>query len=522
MYHEYILKIQKILQDITGESDVLLTEGGDHADLASTIAFAIAKKERKNPSVIASDIANKIQQNSDESEFSVSVIGPYINFTFNKSYIEKSISAAVNPNYGQLPKKSDRIILEHTSANPNGPLHIGHIRNTVIGDTLVRVLRKAGYQVDAQYYLNDMGRQIAIVAWGIKNLHYDRLPNEKGDSFIVRHYIDANKLATDNPAINSEFDQLMEKIEVLDPETVELFHNSVDICAEGIKDTLHDLNVYHDNFIRETTFLMNGDMNKVLTRVESLPDTHQEDQMVYLDLSNYGFGNRYVLRRSNGTSVYATRDLAFHIWKNKQCERSIDVLGADHKLIGAQLQTTLNLIGERPPEIVNFEFVSLPEGSMSTRQGKFVSADELITETKKRALNMVNIRRPDLSEKCRDDIAKSVAIGAIRYDIVKVSPEKSTVFDWDEALNFERQSSPYIQYAHARACSILEKVKSEQYITSDLSDISDPIEISLAKHIAKLPYIIDKISKELRPHLLATYVHELTVLFNQFYRYMPV
>ena len=521
MYREYIHKVECLLREITGEDDVLLTDGGDHADIASTVAFVLAKKERKNPAAIAADIVAKIPAHQDSQGLTVSAVGPYINFVFSGAYVADSVRAARHPDYGQLPARTERVILEHTSANPNGPLHVGHIRNTVIGDTLVRVFRKAGYPVEAQYYLNDMGRQIAIVAWGVKHLHYDRLPNEKGDEFIVRHYVEANKIAREKPEIEPEFDEMMEKIEAGDPETVRLFHDSVDICAEGIKETLAAMNVHHDRFVPETTFLWNGDMQKVLARVEALPEAQHDGQMMYLDLSDKGFGNRYVLRRSNGTSVYAARDLAFHLWKNSQCDRSIDVLGADHKLIGAQLQTTLAMIGERPPEIVHFEFVSLPEGSMTTRGGVFITADELLAETKKRALEEVTVRRPELGEAERERIASAVAVGAMRYDIVKVSAEKSTVFDWKEALDFERQSAPYVQYAHARACSILEKAKADDGFAENYC-FSDPYEITLAKHIARFPYVIEKVVVELRPHLLATYVRDLADLFNSFYRFAPV
>ncbi|HJJ99432.1 MAG TPA: arginine--tRNA ligase [Methanocorpusculum sp.] len=521
MYREYVHKVEHLLREITGEDDVLLTEGGDHADIASTVAFSLAKKERKNPAAIAADIVAKITLHQDSQGLTVSAVGPYINFVFSGAYVADSVRAARHPDYGQLPARTERVIIEHTSANPNGPLHVGHIRNTVIGDTLVRVFRKAGYLVEAQYYLNDMGRQIAIVAWGVKHLHYDRLPNEKGDEFIVRHYVEANKIAKKNPEIESEFDEMMEKIEAGDPETVRLFHDSVDICAEGIKETLAAMNVHHDRFVRETTFLWNGDMQKVLARVKALPEARHDGQMMYLDLSTKGFGNRYVLRRSNGTSVYAARDLAFHLWKNSQCDRSVDILGADHKLIGAQLQTTFVMIGERPPEIVHFEFVSLPEGSMTTRGGVFITADELLAETKKRALEEVTVRRPELSEAEREQIASAVAVGAVRYDIVKVSAEKSTVFDWKEALDFERQSAPYVQYAHARACSILEKAKVDGGFAENYS-FSDPYEIALAKHIAQFPYVIERVVVELRPHLLATYVRDLADLFNSFYRFAPV
>jgi arginyl-tRNA synthetase len=179
------------------------------------------------------------------------------------------------------------------------------------------------------------------------------------------------------------------------------------------------------------------------------------------------------------------------------------------------------MIGERPPEIVHFEFVSLPEGSMTTRGGVFVTADELFAETKRRSLKEVNIRRPELDDAERERIASAVAIGAVRYDIVKISAEKSTIFNWNEALDFDRQGAPYVQYAHARACSILEKAKIDGSFSENYN-FSDPHEIALAKHIAQFPYVIEKIVTELRPHLLTTYVRDLADLFNSFYRFLPV
>jgi arginyl-tRNA synthetase len=315
----------------------------------------------------------------------------------------------------------------------------------------------------------------------------------------------------------AEIDRLMQRVEQGEKEMVARFRDAVSICLEGIRETLLSLHIRHDRYIWESDFIRNGDVERVIERVRRMSQAH-EDETLWLDLSGEGFENRYILRRSDGTTVYAARDLAFHIWKGRNFDRMIDILGADHKLIGAQLITTLRLLGETPPTILHFEFVSLPEGSMSTRAGKFVSADELIQEVTEKALEEVTRRRAELSEPERKEIARSVAIAAIRYDIVKVSPEKSTVFDWREALDFERQSGPYIQYAHARACSILEKAGD----FAPAFRVSDPHEVALVKHIARFPHVLDQVVQELRPHLLAVYARDLADLFSTFYRYVPV
>ncbi len=511
--------IVRVLQEATFEQDVQLLDGGDHADLASTISFALAKKQKTSPVRIAQDLVKII---NDNPEFRATgarseAAGPYINFKLDTSYLAESLQAAVQPGYGSLTKKGIRVVLEHTSANPNGPLHVGHIRNSIIGDTLARVFRKAGYGLEVQYYVNDMGRQIAIVVWGFDNLDSTRHEGEKEDAHIARVYIAANREIDKDPSITQQVNTLMQLVEHGDPATVKKFRREVSRCLDGFAVTLNDLNVKHDRFVWESDFIRNGYTDRIIAKIKKLPQA-QDEETLALDLEEFGFSNKYVIRRSDGTSVYAARDLAYHTWKAANFDRVIDVLGADHKLIASQLRCTMKLLGEKAPEIVHFEFVSLPEGSMSTRAGKFVSADDLITEIRKRAFDEVTIRRPELDEDTRKSIASSVGLAAIRYDIVKVTPEKSTVFDWKEALDFERQSGPYIQYAHARACSILEKAGTFSMFYIPKTDQ----EIALAKEIAKFPTIIEKVASELHPHILATYARELADTFNTFYHYEQV
>ena len=511
--------IVRVLQEITGEQDVQVVDGGEHADLASTIAFTLAKKQKKSPVQIAQELAEIINNNPEfqATGARTEAKGPYINFTLDTSYLLESLQAAVKPGYGSLAKKGIRVVLEHTSANPNGPLHVGHIRNSIIGDTLARVFRKAGYGLEVQYYVNDMGRQIAIVVWGFDNLDSAPQEGEKEDTHIARVYIAANREIEKDPSITQQVNTLMQLVEHGDPATVKKFRREVSRCLDGFLVTLKDLNVAHDRFVWESDFIRNGYTDRIIAKLKKLPQAHDEETLA-LDLKEFGFGNKYVIRRSDGTSVYAARDLAYHTWKAANFDRVIDVLGADHKLIASQLQCTMKLLGEKAPEIVHFEFVSLPEGSMSTRAGKFVSADDLITEIRKRAFDEVTVRRPELDEEMRKSIAKSVGLAAIRYDIIKVTPEKSTVFDWKDALDFERQSGPYIQYAHARACSILKKAGTFPLCY----ELKTDQEIALARQIAKFPSVIEKVAAELHPHVLATYSRELADTFNTFYHYEQV
>jgi arginyl-tRNA synthetase len=517
MLQETYQTISNVIKENTGATDAQLIDGGEHADLATTIAFGLAKQKKQAPALIAKDLVGILGKDSRLAGITIEAKGPYINFIFGAGYVSEAVKEAVKPGYGSFPEKGIRVVLEHTSANPNGPLHVGHIRNSIIGDTLARVFRKAGYRLEVQYYVNDMGRQIAIVVWGFDHLETAQRSGEKEDAYIARVYIAANREIENDPTITNEVNILMQLVENGDPATVKKFRRVVSRCLDGFKVTLHDLNVVHDRFVWESDFIRNGYTDRIVAKLRKLPQA-RDDETLALDLSEFGFENKYVIRRSDGTSVYAARDLAFHAWKAANFDRVIDVLGADHKLIAAQLQCTMKLLGDKAPEIVHFEFVSLPEGSMSTRAGKFVSADELISEIRRRAFDEVTIRRPELEEETRKSIAKSVGLAAIRYDIVKVTPEKSTVFDWKEALDFERQSGPYIQYAHARACSILEKADT----FTECFELETDQEIALAKQIAKFPSIIEKVVDELHPHILATYSRELADTFNSFYHFEQV
>jgi arginyl-tRNA synthetase len=284
------------------------------------------------------------------------------------------------------------------------------------------------------------------------------------------------------------------------------------------------MNIRHDSYHWESEFVRKGDVAEILGQLEKTGLTEYDDGAFQLDLTTHGFEKKMVLKRANGTSLYITRDLAYHRWKSENSDRSVDILGADHKLVSGQLRTALRLLGVREPEVVIFEFVSLPTGSMSTRKGKFISADELLDEVEKQAYEEVRLRRPEESEAFLKKVAAQVASGAVRYDVVKVSPDKATTFDWKQALDFEKLSAPFIQYSHARACSILRKGEAlgEDALAIQADLLTGDNEIALLKKIGQFDLVIDRAARELKPHQLATYARELAESFNHFYRYSPV
>jgi len=516
--HEVESVLEKALEMTGYSTDNLHIEESVHADFASSLSFRLASEYRQSPSIIADTIADAAIIPEDSLIGRIEVKGPYVNFFASKRLLDDTIHQILEERelYGTGNLKG-KVILEHTSANPNGPLHVGHIRNSVIGDTLARILKKAGYDVEVQYYVNDMGRQVAIVAWALDHFGFDS--HKKSDHAIADVYIRANQELLKNPDLASQIDSLMQKIELGDEKTIERFDRATDLAISGISSTLSRMNIHHDLFVHESEFVKSGEVSDLVQELEErgLAETVDDALVVPMPV----FDRNLVIRRSDHTSLYVTRDLAYHRRKAERCDRMIDVLGADHKLISSQLCYVLKACGIREPEIVIFEFVSLPEGSMSTRAGKFIPADELLDQTCEQALFEVAKRRPDAEEDFRKRVATEVGIGAVRYDIVKVSPEKATTFDWKSALDFDKLGAPFIQYSHARACSILRKA---QHIPESIDPalLTSDVEISLVKELARFSYVIDAAARELKPHIVAIYARELAEAFNQFYRLSPV
>jgi len=523
MFIEFRNEVEHVLEEALASYDsegMELTES-EHADISSRIAFSLASKYKRSPKSIADEIVKYIKIPAEDTLISNAVAdGPYINFFVNDVYLHKALQRIKEGI--KAKKKEGKIIIEHTSANPDGPLHIGHLRNAIIGDGLARILKRAGYEVETQYYVNDMGRQIAVVVWGAERMEIATA--KKADHAVVDVYIAANRMVEEHEAYQREIEDLMGAYESGDEAVVKRYETVVNASLSGIKATLERLNIHHDLFVFESEFVREGAVEAVVEELVQKGNIKRRDGAALL-LHLDGIDKELVIRRTDGTLLYTTRDLAYHRWKSSRCDRLIDVFGKDHELVSKQLTKALELMGVRAPEFVIFAFVSLPTGSVSTRAGRYISADELISKIEARAYEEVAKRRADLEEDRKRAIARKVGIGALRYDMVKVSPEKHIVFVFEDALNIEKKGAPFIQYSYARACSILRA--AEGLFTDDYDDeyntaLREESEKDLIKKLAKFEYIVQTAALELKLHLVAKYARELAEMFNAFYKYCPV
>lgn len=568
-------------------------------ELTSLICFETAKSLSKSPAEMAKEVEERVKDRLKDYHLvrGVAAVQGYINFYAN--YPELSALAirsarALDAEYGFLrTDKPARIIIEHTSVNPVHPIHIGSARNTFLGDSLARMLKARGHIVSRHYYIDDVGRQSAIAAFGYKLLNRPA-PEGKPDHFVgaiyaivnclleIRRLKEALKRLEERQGkwdeiqrIKAELDEwvgvaaelrerftaifdrmldafervedpeaeigaLMRGYEMGDEEAVSLVREVSSICLEGFKQTLERANVHFDSWDWESSFVWNGSVARCLETLRKTPYVFRKGDVLEFDAEGVakdfglkramGLKDDYeipslTLARSDGTTLYTTRDIAYSIWKFSRADRVINVIGMEQKLAQLQLKLALYALGYRreAENLIHYAYnlVSFPGVKFSGRRGRYVTLDEVMDEAVLRAYMEVKKRSTDLSEDEMRRIAEKVGIGAVKYALVETDPLKPVTFTWDRVVNFERNSGPYIQYTHARACSILRKA-SRQVEDADFSLLKEPIEHELALIIARFPEIFVEAADSLKPNLIADYANTLADKFNTFYASLPV
>ncbi|MDT8718410.1 arginine--tRNA ligase [Clostridium sp. 19966] len=517
---KYQEKIKALLDRSFGLKNVILTIPPDSklGDIALP-CFAFAKQLRKSPIEIANEIRSQLQL-ADFIE-KIEVNGGYLNFFINRTIFIKDILTEIKDkkdSYGSsFAGKGKKALVEHTSINPNASPHVGRARNALIGDVIVRLLSFQGYEVNTHYFVNDIGKQIAMLLLGVKD--------KKDIAFndLLDIYVNINKQVEENPELEKEIFSLLHKLENGDIEVKDKFRNIVDICIKGQTKILGELGIKYDTFKFESDYIWSNRVEEIL---QLLKDTNKleeaSDGRLILNQEEYKLPMKapyLVLTRKDKTSLYPLRDIAYTIDKAEtNSDKNIVVLGEDQKLYFQQVKAALEVLGYKSPEPVHYSFVLLSDGKMATRKGNVVLLEDFMKEALLKATKNMEKRYESFSE----ETSKAIAYGAVKYAFLKIANDKNVTFYWDSALSFEGDSGPYLQYSYARINSILKKHGKPLPKEADFSLLKEAIEFDLVKDLSNLRIVIDRALQEASPNIIANYVYGIAKKFSLFYHECPV
>jgi arginyl-tRNA synthetase len=547
-------------------------------DLSSSVAFRIAKERKKSANEIATALASSLGKSEYVSKTEVK--NGFINFGINRGRFAKAVVEHALDKKESVVKsdigKGRKVIIEYPSVNPAHPWHIGHLRSAFLGDVISNAYEACGYEVEREDYIDDMGLQVGQAVWGQMNDELIKIGSESGkkfDHWLGDLYVAVNAYAKEHDIT----DQVKETLTHMEQDGTyenEIASKLTEQCVRSYYQTSFDYNVYHDILVWESdilrerlfekslemlkskgvaTFIENGDYAQcTVINFEKMKDLPKEFQGMKEKVK--------VLVRSNGVPTYVAKDIAFHMWKlgllqntfkyskfiEKQpngktlytthrdgihlnygnVDRAINFIDARQSSEQETVRLALNALGEKKAAEglmhVAYGLVALEEGTVSARKGTGTgySADELLREAEVKALTLIKDRF-EFNSSEQERIARNVALSAIRFEYLKVSPERKVIFSWSKALDLEGNSGPYAQYTYARATRILENAKAEESRSADFAKITD-VEFDLIKLISKAGAIMEKTCNEYRPNIITEYINSMAHTFATFYEQSPV
>jgi len=508
------------------------------------VIFPLLKYIKQNPVNLGKELGTFILNNSVHVT-GFNVIQGFINLTISSFYYLEFLNNCLNDDYGftRTKKNSSLYLVEYSSPNTNKPLHLGHIRNILLGYSMSKILEASGKRVNKTQIINDRGIHIckSIVAW----LKYgdNKSPsdsNEKGDFFVGKYYILFDKIykkevseliksglakkeAVQNSSIFLEAKELLKKWEAGDKEVINIWKLMNGWVYEGFNKTYNDLGVDFDSLYYESeTYLIGKEIIK--HGLEKQIFYKKNDGSVWIDLSDQGLDEKLLLR-SDGTSVYMTQDLgtAYMRYKdNPEMKGLIYTVGNEQDYHFNVLFKILKKLGFKWADNLfhlSYGMVDLPSGKMKSREGTVVDADELILEMTNNASKLSKElgKLDGLSSNDKKVLNETIGLGALKYYILKVDPKKRILFDPNDSIDFNGNTGPFIQYTYARIQSLLTKSNYKKSKINNQLEINDK-EKQLLKLLTIFPEIIKSAADNLNPALIANYTYELVKNFNSYYQ----
>ncbi len=445
------------------------------------------------------------------------VVGPYLNFNINKESLGKIVLEKIenlSDKYGSTNEGIGKsLLIEHTSINPNASPHIGRSRNSIIGDFLVHLYKFNGYEIDREYFVNDIGKQIAMLLIAVKK--YSDINRVTFDEMLSL-YIKINDEAKENENIEKEVFKYLNELENGNDIVRNEFKSITDICVEGQKKIFDKMDIHWDTFTHESDFVFGHITKTILDKIaEKGRLKEDENGRLYVDLTGYNIPTKtpvLILTREDKTSLYPLRDIAYTMYKmNKNKDVNLIVLGEDQKVYMEQISAVMDILGYGSPKLISYSFVLLNGDKMATREGKVVLLEDFINATIDKLKNSFSERGTELT----NDEYLSLASSCIKYNMLNINRGKNINFNLDDATNFTGNSAIYILYNYVRIKSILNKcdlnkkydniilkTKTEEQIIKKLYDFEDTVKETV---------------KTNESVIITKYLNDLCGLFSKYY-----
>lgn len=527
--------------DITPDAIALQETRKEFEGQVTIVTFPFTKFSRKSPEQTGTEIGEYLLGNLSEIS-GFNVIKGFLNISLRDAYwIDQLYDEILPDDFAVFKPNGKKVMVEYSSPNTNKPLHLGHVRNNLLGYSVAQILDAAGYEVIKANLVNDRGIHIckSMLAWQLfGNGETPESTGMKGDHLVGKYYVVFDKEykkeieilksegqteeeAKKNAPLIKQAQEMLQKWEAGDDEVINLWKTMNTWVYDGFGKTYHRLGVDFDKFYYESnTYLLGKDI--VEEGLEKDVFFEKEDGSVWIDLTEDGLDEKLV-RRSDGTSVYMTQDLGTAQLKydDFHMDDSLYVVGNEQDYHFKVLFLILKKLGKSWSKglyHLSYGMVDLPSGKMKSREGTVVDADDLIGEMEQTAKEQTEAlgKVTDLTEEGLLELYHTIGMGALKYFLLKVDPKKRLLFDPNESVDFQGHTGPFIQYTHARIKSVLSRAGVDYSIKTSITEIA-PVERDLILALTQFPSIITEAAKGYNPALIANYVYELAKVYNKFY-----
>ncbi len=491
--------------------------------------FRLAKELKKEPPIIAQEISEKIQENiantsKEEIVEKIEIVGGYINFFINKEEIAKQVLANFS-NQGEYGRskigKGKNIVIDYSAPNIAKPFHIGHLRTTVIGGALYNIYKYLGYNTIGINYLGDYGTQFGKLIEGYKLWGEEYNIDEDPINELMKIYVRINNLCKEDETVLEACRENFKKLEEGDPYCVSLWEKFKEVSIKEFKKIYDLLGSKFDSWDGEAFIAKKtGEVIDILEKTGKLVES---EGARIINLEEDGIDTPCIIQKANGSSIYATRDLAAILYRARtyDFDKALYVTSYEQILHFKQVFAVAKYLGLdekylKGLEHVSYGMVLLPTGKMSTREGNIVKIEDLLNEAIQRAEEIIAEKNPTLENK--KEIAQKVGVGAVIFNNLSTSRVKDIIFDWDTILNFQGETGPYVQYTYVRTQSVLNKVEVIPEIAEiEFNVLTDEYSQEILKLIYNFEEILQQVTDKEEPAILTRYLLDLAKAYSEFY-----